>query len=358
MSSPKTSVLVLSAPVSPHSPCSLSSCAPLSSWGKQTRGRRLEAEELQAKVWEPPGQGQQVQKPLAEETQGQQVQKPLAEERQGQQVRKPLAEERESSQPALDAVAAGQGTELETDWEIDLEAEQQETGLQTGLTGRETEPQTGPQVAGGWETGPQAEQQVTELTGLETEQQVTELTGLEAEQQVTELTGLTMVAKLQPELINWVVELEIGWELLKVNQWHQTWQGIKTFVNYGLMGEAVCVTDPEFGPQFVMGPLVFSVVMEVRDSRWKRERQRSLHGICSPWNSKDIAQDPQTPRPLVEDPSLEDHPEGRIKHFTGVPTPLLTPCDRLATRVYPASRPMTAGIGSSAPCDPEKNKRK
>lgn len=36
---------------------------------------------------------------------------------------------------------------------FDLEAEQQETGLQTWLTGRETEPQTGPQATGGRETG-------------------------------------------------------------------------------------------------------------------------------------------------------------------------------------------------------------
>lgn len=39
---------------------------------------------------------------------------------------------------------------------------------------------------------------------------MTELTGLEAEQQVTELTGMMMMAELQPELINLVLELEIG----------------------------------------------------------------------------------------------------------------------------------------------------
>lgn len=37
----------------------------------------------------------------------------MEEQLQGQQVRKPLAKERESSQPALNAVAAGQGTEQE-----------------------------------------------------------------------------------------------------------------------------------------------------------------------------------------------------------------------------------------------------
>lgn len=40
LSSPKTSVLVLSAPLSLHSLCSLSSCALLSSWGKHNRGSR------------------------------------------------------------------------------------------------------------------------------------------------------------------------------------------------------------------------------------------------------------------------------------------------------------------------------
>lgn len=59
-----------------------------------------------AVVWEPPAVELQT-------TQGQKVRKPLAETRQGQQVGKPLAETRKSSQPALDAVAAGQVTELE-----------------------------------------------------------------------------------------------------------------------------------------------------------------------------------------------------------------------------------------------------
>lgn len=37
-----------------------------------------------------------------------------------------------------------------------------------------------------------------------------QMTELEIEQQVTELTGRKLVAKLQPELINRVLELEIG----------------------------------------------------------------------------------------------------------------------------------------------------
>lgn len=71
-----------------------------------------------AVVWEPPAvelqttQGQKVRKLLAETRQGQQVGKPLAETSQGQQVWKLLPGTRKSSQPALDAVAAGQVTEL------------------------------------------------------------------------------------------------------------------------------------------------------------------------------------------------------------------------------------------------------
>lgn len=58
-----------------------------------------------AVVWEPPAVELQT-------TQGQKVRKLLAETRQGQQVWKLLPGTRKSSQPALDAVAAGQVTEL------------------------------------------------------------------------------------------------------------------------------------------------------------------------------------------------------------------------------------------------------
>lgn len=60
-------------------------------------------------------------------------------------------------------------------------------------------------TTGNWRTGDWATGDW--WTGLWVNGQMTEL---ETEQQVTELTGRKLVAKLQPELINRVLELEIG----------------------------------------------------------------------------------------------------------------------------------------------------
>lgn len=81
-------------------------------------------------------------------------------------------------------------------------------------------------------------------------------------------------------------------EYVKLNKYQELRQDVEGEGNSGPINNSTQCSDPQAGRVAPTHP------------------RKNIQDLCpeerSPRNSKDTAQDPQTPRPLVEDPSLKD----------------------------------------------------